>query len=122
MGEWKSSNDWKDVSPVDLNDQILQKKLAHRRSDRPESWAYDAAERRLECLEQQWPKQRQALAGSLLSCPDTAFRWQEGERLDHLYERRCDRFGTLLAVVTASGQVTYQELDCRANQTARYLA
>ena len=59
----------------------------------------------------------------VLSCVghDNAPRWNPGERLHHLFERRCDRFGDRAAVVTDAGAVTYRELDERANQVARHL-
>ena len=57
---------------------------------------------------------------------DNAVRWQEGERLDTLFERTCDdqaktNCGSDLAVITDGGAVTFKELDDRANQTARFL-
>jgi non-ribosomal peptide synthetase-like protein len=57
---------------------------------------------------------------------DNTIRWREGERLDHLFEQRCDAFTAAgdkghLAVVTDDGAWTFQDLDRRANQTARYL-
>ncbi|HEX2299242.1 MAG TPA: hypothetical protein VHH34_12130, partial [Pseudonocardiaceae bacterium] len=55
-------------------------------------------------------------------------RWRPGERLDHLFEQRCDRTqcddsgrddtGNRLAVDTGERRLTYQELDARANQLA----
>jgi non-ribosomal peptide synthetase-like protein len=64
----------------------------------------------------------------LLSCKnvDNTIRWKEGERLDHLFEQRCDYFAAKgdeghLAVVTESGAFTFRDLDNRANQAARYL-
>ncbi len=58
---------------------------------------------------------------------DNAIRWKEGERLDHLFERRCDQFEAEgeqdhLAVDTDELTLTFRDLDDRANQTARYLA
>jgi non-ribosomal peptide synthetase-like protein len=57
---------------------------------------------------------------------DNAIRWKEGERLDHLFEQRCDQLhasGTARpeAVVTDDAVFTFRELDERANQTARFL-
>ena len=57
---------------------------------------------------------------------DNTIRWKEGERLDQLFEQRCDQFASQgdeghLAVVTESGVLTFRDLDQRANQTARYL-
>lgn len=64
----------------------------------------------------------------MLTCKthDNAIRWKEGERLDHLFERRVDEleaeFGSgHLAVDAESGVTTFRELDNRANQVARYL-
>jgi non-ribosomal peptide synthetase-like protein len=57
--------------------------------------------------------------------PNT-IRWQEGERLDHLYEQMCtqleaERKPDQLAIITENGVVTFRELDNRANRVARYL-
>src|SRR5262245_5232372 len=64
----------------------------------------------------------------LLTCKDTdnSIRWTEGERLDHLFEQRCDSFSSLgdeghIAVVTDSRTYSFRDLDDRANQAARYL-
>ena len=51
-------------------------------------------------------------------------RWSEGERLDHLFEQRCDQFtgtGKDQAVVTDDVSLSFRELDNLANQVARYL-
>ncbi|HSL09507.1 MAG TPA: amino acid adenylation domain-containing protein, partial [Pseudonocardiaceae bacterium] len=53
-------------------------------------------------------------------------RWQPGERLDHLFEDRCDRSGSngqrgQLAVDAGDTVLTYDQLDARANQLARHL-
>ena len=65
---------------------------------------------------------------NLLVCDEwsNAVRWKSGERLQHLFEQRCDQFlkegdAQHLAVDSAEGQWTYQQLDQRANQLARYL-
>src|SRR5215213_4624873 len=61
---------------------------------------------------------------SILFCKefDNAIRWTENERLEHLFEHRCDRVSSdRLAVVTEDIALTFDELDNRANQTARYL-
>jgi non-ribosomal peptide synthetase-like protein len=65
---------------------------------------------------------------NLLVCHewDNTIRWQPGERLHHLFERRVDEFGREnnaqhLAVDSIEGQWSYQALDERANQVARYL-
>jgi non-ribosomal peptide synthetase-like protein len=64
----------------------------------------------------------------LLTCKnaDNTIRWKEGERLDHLFEQRCDYFTSKgdeghLAVVMESGAFPFRDLDNRANQAARYL-
>ncbi len=50
-------------------------------------------------------------------------RWRRGERLDHLFEDRCDRMrdSDQLAVDTDDVTLTYPQLDARANQLARFL-
>jgi non-ribosomal peptide synthetase-like protein len=53
-------------------------------------------------------------------------RTSAGERLNHLFEQRCDWLrergdGDRLAVDTSGVTLTYDELDRRANQLARYL-
>ncbi|MCZ9883596.1 Pls/PosA family non-ribosomal peptide synthetase [Arthrobacter sp. B2a2-09] len=60
-----------------------------------------------------------AMAGS-------AIRWSPGERLEELFEDRCDRQraegrGRHPAVETADGSLSYEELDARANRLAHYL-
>jgi len=59
----------------------------------------------------------------VLSCndQDNAVRWQEGERLNHLFEHCCERFGRNAAVDAGHAVLTYRELDQRANQVARHL-
>ena len=59
----------------------------------------------------------------VLSCndQDNAVRWQEGERLNHLFEHCCERFGSNAAVDAGHAVLTYRELDERANQVARHL-
>ncbi len=57
---------------------------------------------------------------------DNAIRWQKGERLDHLFEQRCDALGAAgeaehAAIVTDFETVSFRELDQRANRAARYL-
>ncbi len=52
---------------------------------------------------------------------DNDIRWQAGERLNHLIAERCSQMGTAHAVVTENAILTFQELDSRANQLARYL-
>jgi non-ribosomal peptide synthetase-like protein len=50
-------------------------------------------------------------------------RWRPGERLDHLFEDRCDRMRHhgQLAVDAGDTTLTYDQLDARANQLARLL-
>ena len=57
----------------------------------------------------------------VLSNKDGGVRWKEGERLHHLMEQACLRFGANDAVVTDQAVITYRDLDKRANQVARYL-
>lgn len=57
---------------------------------------------------------------------DNSIRWSEGERLDHLFEARCDELdavsgGTHPAVITDKRTYTFRDLDNRANQAARFL-
>jgi non-ribosomal peptide synthetase component F len=54
---------------------------------------------------------------------DHTIRWRPGERLDHLFEDRCDQtyHSGQLAVDTDETVLTYDQLDARANQLARYL-
>ena len=58
--------------------------------------------------------------------PDQTARWHRGERLDQLFEDRCDRLreqGMEDQVAVDSGDIvlTYLQLDERANQLARHL-
>ncbi len=48
-------------------------------------------------------------------------RWRAGERLETVFERRCDELGELVAVELEDARLTYRELDARANQLARHL-
>ncbi len=57
---------------------------------------------------------------------DNAIRWKEGERLDHLFEQRCDALASAgeaehPAIVTDMETVSFGTLDQRANRAARYL-
>lgn len=61
---------------------------------------------------------------AVLTCRncDNEIRWKQGERLEHLFEHRCDRVPSdHLAVVTEHAALTFRDLDNRANQAARYL-
>ncbi|CAA6827728.1 MAG: FIG00793273: hypothetical protein [uncultured Thiotrichaceae bacterium] len=53
-------------------------------------------------------------------------RWNRGERLNHLFERRCDQLvaegkADHLAVYSHDRELTFTQLDVWANQCARYL-
>jgi non-ribosomal peptide synthetase-like protein len=109
MGEWKSSGLYETGSPVDLRENVWPE-------DVRAATLFDAAVHKAG-----HSNQLRGLEGCVLSAADKAFRWKAGERLDHLFEQRCARFGDSLAVVTESGCLTYQELDRRANQLARFL-
>jgi non-ribosomal peptide synthetase-like protein len=68
------------------------------------------------------------LAGPVLVCAgyEQTIRWRCGERLEHLFEEQCDRLrerglGGQLAVDSGDVVLTYDQLDARANQLARYL-
>ena len=68
------------------------------------------------------------LGGQVLTCAgyDNAIRWRPGERLQQLFERRCDSFlqrgmDSHLAVDGDGVRLSYQQLDARANQLARFL-
>src|SRR5499426_1101842 len=52
---------------------------------------------------------------------NNAVRWKAGERLNHVLEEACIRFSEDDAVATERGTLSYRDLDCRANQVARYL-
>src|SRR5436305_13099993 len=52
---------------------------------------------------------------------NNAVRWKAGERLNHLLEEASIRFSEKDAVITDTGTLSYRELNCRANQAARYL-
>src|SRR5947209_1129834 len=52
---------------------------------------------------------------------NNAVRWTAGEPLNHVLEEACIRFSESDAVMTDAGSLSYRELDCRANQVARYL-
>src|SRR5579864_7908927 len=74
------------------------------------------------------PGSRIRLDGRVLTSDgnDEGVRWRPGERLEHLFEERCDwlrRQGQAghLAVDVAGGSLSYPELDARANQLARFL-
>ena len=69
------------------------------------------------------PASRTCRDGLVLTCAgyDGAVRWREGERLEQLFEQRCDTVPDALAVDGPDGKLSYRELDARANQLARFL-
>jgi non-ribosomal peptide synthetase-like protein len=74
------------------------------------------------------PGSRECLDGLVLTCAGygDAVRWRDGERLEQVFEGRCDelrRRGQAhhLAVDAGDITLTYAELDARANQLARFL-
>jgi non-ribosomal peptide synthetase-like protein len=78
--------------------------------------------------EEHRPGSRCRLDDRLLTCDgyDDSIRWRPVERLEDLFEERCDwlrRQGQAghLAVDDTGGSLTYPELDARANQLARFL-
>jgi non-ribosomal peptide synthetase-like protein len=78
--------------------------------------------------EQALPGSRQCLDGLVLTCAGygDAVRWQDGERLEQVFEGRCDELrrraqADHLAVDAGDVTLTYAELEARANQLARFL-
>ncbi|GAA2740277.1 non-ribosomal peptide synthetase [Terrabacter aerolatus] len=63
--------------------------------------------------------------GPVLAARDQRVRWRPGERLEHVFEQRCDVLRRddpgHLAVDNGSVRLTYPELDQRANRLARHL-
>ncbi len=47
-------------------------------------------------------------------------RWRYGERLGDVVEEACRRYADRIAVSVEGADITYRELDARANQMARY--
>ncbi|HXW22009.1 MAG TPA: hypothetical protein VEK14_03805, partial [Rhodomicrobium sp.] len=57
---------------------------------------------------------------------DVRIRWEEGERLDHLFENKCDELAACgkkdhPAVIERGRAYTYLDIDEAANKLARYL-
>jgi non-ribosomal peptide synthetase-like protein len=83
---------------------------------------------RARASEQARPDSRELLDGAVLTCAgytDTV-RWRDGERLEQVFEGRCDELrrrgqADHLAVDAGDMTLTYTELDSRANQLARFL-
>ncbi|HUK69710.1 MAG TPA: Pls/PosA family non-ribosomal peptide synthetase [Streptosporangiaceae bacterium] len=76
-------------------------------------------------IEQAAPAGRQFLTGACAGY-EGSIRWREGERLEQLFEGRCDWLrrqgrGDHLAVDAQDATLSYAELDARANQLARFL-
>src|SRR4249919_3639722 len=74
------------------------------------------------------PGSRSCLGGRVLTSAgyDDSIRWREGDRLEWLFERRCDWLrrqgrGGHLAVDAMDGTLSYLGLDACANQLARFL-
>ena len=64
----------------------------------------------------------------VLTCPGypLEIRWQAGERLDHLFEKRFSLLretgaGNRVAVSADDGELSYDDLDRQANRLSRYL-
>jgi len=75
-----------------------------------------------------WPRARTELGGQVLTADgyDNTPRWRPGDRLEQLYELWCDQLRAAgraghLAVDSGDVQLTYGQLDARANQLARFL-
>ena len=62
-------------------------------------------------------RERQVLSGD----GNNNARWRQGERLNHVFDQCCERFGNADAVITEDDVFTYDELNGRANQVARHL-
>ncbi|HKH80827.1 MAG TPA: AMP-binding protein, partial [Methylovirgula sp.] len=50
----------------------------------------------------------------------SALRWRYGERLDDVIESACRRFADRAAIAVDGADVSFRELDARANQMARF--
>ena len=74
------------------------------------------------------PGSRECLDGRVVTAAgyQDAVRWRDGDRLEHVYEARCDwlrQHGQPDHLAADAGDITltYGELDARANQLARFL-
>ena len=69
------------------------------------------------------PASRTVAGGQgLTSAEDNTPRYRQGERLEQLFEERCDALGdAALAVDGPAARLRYAELEARANRVARYL-
>ena len=63
---------------------------------------------------------RDAAELSILS-DGSPLRWRYGERLETVLEEACRRHADRAAVATAGAEISYRDLDARANQMARLL-
>lgn len=77
---------------------------------------------------QLWVPRSRSRPDGLLTCAghDGSVRWRDGERLERLFEERCDRLRaqgreSQLAVDTGDVALTYAQLDETANRLARFL-
>ena len=73
--------------------------------------------------------EQEPLAGLRLQAParppsvlseNSALRWRHGERLGDVIEEACRRHAERTAVSIESADISYRELDARANQMARF--
>lgn len=72
----------------------------------------------LDCDSMAVPARKPSFSASVLS-EGSSLRWRHGERLNDVIEEACRRYASRTAVSTASADISYGELDARANQMAR---